>query len=96
MEDGVVVDGAVVGVELWCLIADEGDSTQEQIGVGVERYDSFFFFFVYSYSHATYIDHGGVHFSRFSRPRSAQGGSLQAPLVPSARPLPKSYCAPRK
>ena len=44
MEDGVVVDGAVVGVELWCLIADEGDSTQEQIGVGVERYDSFFFF----------------------------------------------------
>jgi len=44
VEDGVVVDGAVVGVELWCLIADEGDSTQEQIGVGVERYDSFFFF----------------------------------------------------
>jgi len=49
----------------------------------------FFFFFVYSYSHVTYIDHGGIHFARFSRPQSARGGSLQAPLVPSARPSRK-------
>jgi len=40
----------------------------------------FRFFFVYSYSHATYIDHGGVNFTQVSRPQSAQGGSLQAPL----------------
>jgi len=52
--------------------------------------DCFFLFcFVYSYSHATYIDHGGVHFTRFSRTHSARGGSLQAPLVPSARPSRK-------
>jgi len=31
-----------------------------------------FFFFVYSYSHATYIDHGGVHFTQVSRPLSAR------------------------
>ena len=28
-------------------------------------------FFVYSYSHSSYIDHGGVHFDRFSCPQSA-------------------------
>jgi len=30
------------------------------------------FFFVYSYSRATYIDHGGVHFTLFSCPQSAR------------------------
>jgi len=31
-----------------------------------------FFCFVYSYSHSTYTDHGGVHFARVSCPQSAQ------------------------
>jgi len=30
------------------------------------------FFFVYSYSNATYVDHGGVHFAQVSCPQSAQ------------------------
>jgi len=29
-------------------------------------------FFIYSYSHATYIDHGGVHSAQFSCPQSAR------------------------
>ena len=55
-------------------------------------------FFVYSYSHATYIDHGGVHFAWFSSPQSTRGGSLQVPLVPSAWwPCPRrNNCTPRK
>ena len=30
------------------------------------------FFFVCSYSHASYLDHGGVHFAQFSCPLSAR------------------------
>jgi len=30
------------------------------------------FFFVYSYSHVTYVDHGGVHLTQFSYPQSAR------------------------
>ena len=54
-------------------------------------------FFVYSYSHAASIDHSGVHFLRVSRPQSARGGSLQAPLCPPPRPVPrKNRYAPKK
>ena len=55
------------------------------------------FFFINSYSHATYVDHGGVHFTRFSCPQSARRGSLEAPILPSARPCPRrNECRPRK
>ena len=38
--------------------------------------------FVYSYSHATYIDHGGVHFAQFPVRSPRSGGTLQAPHLP--------------
>jgi len=82
--------GSASGVCMWISV----DSPEYQSSNMIRKWSGFHnynllgigFFFVYSYSHATYIDHGGVHFTRFSRPQSARGGSLQAPLVPSARP----------
>jgi len=54
------------------------------------------FFFVYPYSHATYIDHGGVHFIQFPV-HSRREGPLQAPLCPLPRPVPReSGCPPRE
>jgi len=47
------------------------------------------FFFVYPYSHATYIDHGGVYFARFPVRSPRTGGTLQAPHLPSAQACPK-------
>jgi len=48
-----------------------------------------FFFFVHSYSHSTYIDHGGVHFAQFPVRSPLSGGTLQALLCPPPRPVPK-------
>ena len=48
----------------------------------------FFFFFVYSYSHSAFLDYGGTPYPS-SRPQSAQGGSSQALLLPSAQACPK-------
>jgi len=45
-------------------------------------------FFVYSYSHATYIDHGGVHFAQFSCPQSARRRLVASSPMPSAQACP--------
>jgi len=55
------------------------------------------FFFVYSYSRATYIDHGGVHFTQFSCPPSARWRHVAITPLPSAQACPKKMCsAPRR
>ena len=53
---------------------------------------SFFFFFFYlfiHYSRATYGDHGENMYSPFPVRSPRIGGSLQAPLLPSALACPK-------
>jgi len=45
----------------------------------------------------TYLDHGGVYFARFPVRSPRSGGTLQAPLLPSAQACPKKkVCAQRK
>jgi len=46
-------------------------------------------FFVYSYLHSSSIDHGGVHFARFSCPQSARWRPFGSSPSPSAQACPK-------
>jgi len=60
------------------------------------RYSSFIFLFNY-YSHATHLDHGEIMYSPFPVRCPRGGGTLQAPLLPSARlqsPLPAPPTTP--
>jgi len=59
----------------WGLAVERAPTAEE---CGMHFCSHLAFFFVYSYSHSTYLDHGGVHYIRFSCPQSARGGSLQA------------------
>ena len=80
-------------------ITDAGrlKKTSKGVGVGTSRTAWSFFFFVYSYSHTTYIDHGGIHLPSFPARSPRSGGSLQAPLLPSAQACPeKEKTRPRK
>ena len=55
-----------------------------------------FFLFIH-YSHATHLDHGEDVYSPFPVRCPRDGGSLQAPLLPSAQACPETvWCAPRK
>jgi len=49
------------------------------------------FFFVYPYSYTAFLDYGGALFIRVSRPLSARGGTLQTPLCPPPRPVPRRH-----
>jgi len=54
-------------------------------------------FFVSLYSHATYTDHGGVHFTQFSCPPSARWPHVASAPFPFAQACPKKMCsAPRR
>jgi len=46
-------------------------------------------FFVYSYSHSTYVDHGGVHYARLPCPHSAWWRVVATSPLPSAQACPK-------
>jgi len=48
----------------------------------------FLFLFIHT---RTYIDHGGVHFSRFSCPQSARLQHVASSPSPSAQACPKKY-----
>jgi len=54
------------------------------------------FFLFDHYSHATYLDHGEIMYSPFPVRCPRGGGTLQAPLLPSAQACPKMWSAPRK
>jgi len=49
----------------------------------------FFFFWLIHYSHTTYLDHGEVMYSPFPVRCPRDGGTLQAPLCPPPRPVPR-------
>ena len=61
-----------------------------------ERCNSKMFFSIH-YSRATYLVHGEDMYNPFPVRCPRSGGSLQAPLLPSAQACPESmWCAPRK
>jgi len=63
----------------------------------VSRHNPARFFFVQSYSHAAYLDYGGVHFCPgFLSAVRGSGGSLQAPLCPPPRPIPRRCLAQQR
>jgi len=61
-----------------------------------EKNRKLFFLFIH-YSHATYLDHGEDMYSPFPVRCPRSGGSLQAPLLPSAQACSENvWCAPKK
>ena len=65
-----------------------------ELKTGME--EAFFFLFIH-YSYATYGDHGENMYSPFPVRCPRSGGSLQAPLLPSAQACPENlWRAPRK
>jgi len=54
-----------------------------------ERSKRWNFFLFNHYSHATYLDHGEIMYSPFPVRCPRSGGTLQAPLCPPPRPVPR-------
>jgi len=90
--------GVAVGRRLG-RCADEGLARGRQgrprraRGVDVGARAAGFFCLFNHYSHATYLDHGEIMYSLFPVRCPRSGGTLQAPLCPPPRPVPRKCVA---
>jgi len=71
-------------------IEDYSDELAKRWGARTQRLGRWIlFFFVYSYSHSTYVDHGGVHLLSVSSLLSARWRLVASFPMPSAQAYPK-------